>query len=269
MNISIPEEQFARLRRNYLDELKLEEKLVLIVNDTNIDKTKIRSYIFQIDSCKDQRIDIAKEMKKLVTTFPRLARSLDFLRDIMLKEEDKPDEIVELNPQYIIRRIFEIVPRLYSNQADILDRENPSKLNKKDWHVINNHFKFDKIDIPEYIKQRKAKDKEDNINNFRIEKEREEEEDDVIPQYIFNDVGEVGDRAQHLKEIKMINDLSQGGVYDINDPTNLRLDNDLVKKYLKENELPLDNSKKLKLYQDSVKEIIARLRSSYYEVRIG
>jgi hypothetical protein len=159
------------LKEKYLDELKLEEKLKLIVNDPDIDKSKIQKFIFQIDSCKDHRKYIAKKMKKLVTTFPRLAPSLDFLRDQMLKEADKRDEVVELNPQYIIRRTNEIVPRLYSKQADILDRIRPSKLNKKDWHVISNHFTFHKI--PEYMEQIKRNiDKEDNINNIRIEKER-------------------------------------------------------------------------------------------------
>jgi hypothetical protein len=76
-------------------------------------------------------------MERLVTSFPRLAGSLDYLRDRMLLEADIPDEKVELNIQHIIRRTNEMVPRLYSKQADILDN------------------------------------KENNFNNFRIEKERD------------------------------------------------------------------------------------------------
>jgi hypothetical protein len=88
-------------------------------------------------------------MKKLVFTFPHLARSLDVVHKIMLKKADKSHKIVELKAQHIIRRTNEIVPRLYSNQANIVDGERLSKLNKKGWNVISNHFRFDKI--PEYM----------------------------------------------------------------------------------------------------------------------
>jgi hypothetical protein len=51
------------LKEKYLEELELVAKIVLIVNDPDIDKTKIQSYLVQIDYSKLRRKDIAKKWK--------------------------------------------------------------------------------------------------------------------------------------------------------------------------------------------------------------
>jgi hypothetical protein len=57
------------------------------------------------------------------------------------------------------------------------------------------------------------------LTDLIILTERQDEEDDIIPEYIHKSSVILGDRPKHLKEIKMKNDLSQGGVNDINDPS--------------------------------------------------
>jgi hypothetical protein len=49
--------------------------------------------------------------------------------------------------------------------------------------------------------------KRDKANG--IEQERQDEEDDIIPEYIHNDTSVIwGNRAKHFKEIRRMNDLS-------------------------------------------------------------
>jgi hypothetical protein len=50
MDTGTHEERLAELKRKYLHDLKVEEKLIMIVNNPNINKTKIQSYIFQIET---------------------------------------------------------------------------------------------------------------------------------------------------------------------------------------------------------------------------
>jgi 4-hydroxyphenylpyruvate dioxygenase-like putative hemolysin len=67
---------------------------------------------------------------------------------------------------------------------------NIRRINKDQEDLIQQHNKL------------KSKPKEDNINKFRIEKEREDEDDDIIPDYIHN---EDGDGVDHMAEIRMWN----------------------------------------------------------------
>jgi hypothetical protein len=74
-----------------------------------------------------------------------------------------------------------------------------------------------------------------------------------------------------MAEIRMWNDISQGGIIDVNDRTNTRLDPLQTEKYLKRKSIPLDNSIGLglgrqKLDMDSYNERIARFKNRYMDV---
>jgi hypothetical protein len=113
MNAGTPKEQLARFKRKYLHELKLEEKLTMIVNNPKTDKTKIQSHISKIETNKHQRKYLAKEMKGLINAFPHLLDLLDILHQVILNELNLPEEVVDLTPRNIIRRTNKAVPKFY------------------------------------------------------------------------------------------------------------------------------------------------------------
>jgi hypothetical protein len=223
MNLSTPEEQFAELKQKYLDELNLEENIKLIVNDPDIDKTKIQSYIIKIDNCKLRRKDVVKEMKELVTIFPRLTHSLDHVRDLMLKEAEIPDEKVEFNVQYQIRRMNEVVQRLYRKPPDVQRQDNIIQDNKIRHRILRLDIQKQRIirelqnnvEMSDFVRNKhkehvnKIEQEQDNLIHqlkiLKINKVREptrEDELKVIYQKILNiekQIGRLTADAQNLE----------------------------------------------------------------------
>jgi uncharacterized protein YeeX (DUF496 family) len=89
MNVDSPEEQLALLKRKYLKSLQLEEKLNVIIKNPKTDEAKIQDYIFQLDTAKQQRRFLAKQMKELIDSFPLLVDSLDAVNQIILNKANR------------------------------------------------------------------------------------------------------------------------------------------------------------------------------------
>jgi hypothetical protein len=111
-------------------------------------------------------------MKRLVTIFPRLAHSVDNFRVQMLMEAEIPDEKVEFNLQRIIRRMNEVVPRLYRKPPDVRKQDN----------IIQDNKIRHRIERLEIQKQRIITELQNNVEMSNSVREKHKEHVEIIEQ---------------------------------------------------------------------------------------
>jgi hypothetical protein len=248
-------------------------------------------------------------MKRLVTTFPHLARSVDNLRVQMLMEADIPDEEVELNAEHIIRSTNEIVTRICLKQVDARKQDNKIQDNKI-------RHRIERLDIQKERILRELKnnvlmsdsdrekhkehveiieEEQDNLirqlKNLKVKKLREPTREDELHrlnQKIMNkgkqierltadtqnmeNSGVEFDREIHYNNINRINK-EQEYLIQQHNKLKSKPEEDNINKFRIEKEreddiFPDYIHNEVKIDKNSVEERLARLRARYYEIKI-